>query len=211
MSNLSELTKLFYSQGYLNIYDDGEPINIDSSQINTEWVFYIHGIDHESLDELEEEDAVDEEIYHLMQLRHSFSLESFHRLLRDFRNNRWSSRGKLPEAMMSDAERESGNSEIYLSETILNTYSLYCNSGWAYPYPFRMTINEHDILGIRVVRDGSDGLLEIFDLQGKRIASAYTSSTGIAWRPISILLPSPPEDELPLVPPDITRQYARQN
>jgi hypothetical protein len=202
MDNLAEIVKLFYSQHYPRAYDAGSLISAASIQESTAWPFHIHGLDHESLEELEE-DGVDELTYQCIQVIESFDLELFHFLLRDFRDDRWRSRSKLPEAMIADVERDAENLEIELSSKILETYELYRNSGWAYPYPFRMTIRDQDVLGIRVVRDGSDGLLELFDSHGERLGSAYTrGAVGIAWRELDDLIPAPPEYDPPLSPPE---------
>ncbi|MBN4003050.1 hypothetical protein [Nostoc sp. LPT] len=178
MSNFAETVKHFYSQGYPRVYDQGQLLNIESLRIFQPTSFHVHGLVLPRVENLNQEEfgSVDDYDQWVRQVRFSFHLEGIERWLYDM--------------------RKSSALEI-APDSFWEAYNFYKNTIEAADigsvFGLRITIQGEDTLAVRVITDGSDGWLEVFDGLGNNLGAARTlgwcvpPGSGIAWRATNVI------------------------
>ena len=177
MSNFAETVKHFYSQGYPRVYDRGELLNIESLPIFQPRSFHVHGLALPRVENLNQEEfgSVDDYDQWVRQVRFSFHLEGIEIWLYDMQNS----------------------SALIAPDTFWEAYNFYKNTIEAADigsvFGLRITIQGEDTLAVRVITDGSDGWLEVFDRLGNNLGAARTlgcrvpPGSGIAWRATNVI------------------------
>jgi hypothetical protein len=184
MSNFAEMVKQFYSQGYSDVYDEGQSVNIDELRPSQGWSFHVHGLELEAAAELDEEefDSADDYDIWVRHVRFSFYLEGINVWLPDMQKF-----DRMPACLFSDQEDDPDATVNQVPESVWESYNFYYQNvqkaDWGGVWALRVTIEQQDTFAIRVTTDGSDGWLEVFDTLGNNLASArIRGGRSIAWR-----------------------------
>ncbi|MFN6474789.1 hypothetical protein [Nostoc sp. DedQUE07] len=177
MSNFAETVKHFYSQGYPRVYDQGQLLNIESLRMFQPTSFHVHGLALPRVENLNQEEfgCVDDYDKWVRQVRFSFHLEGIERWLYDMQDS----------------------SALIAPDSFWEAYNFYKNTIEAADigsvFGLRITIQGEDTLAVRVITDGSDGWLEVFDRLGNNLGAARTlgcrvpPGSGIAWRATNVI------------------------
>ncbi|MDZ7965009.1 MAG: hypothetical protein RM368_08525 [Nostoc sp. DedSLP03] len=177
MSNFAETVKHFYFQGYPRVYDQGQLLNIESLRMFQPTSFHVHGLALPRVENLNQEEfgSVDDYDKWVRQVRFSFHLEGIEIWLYDMQNS----------------------SALIAPDSFWEAYNFYKNTIEAADigsvFGLRITIQGEDTLAVRVITDGSDGWLEVFDRLGNNLGAARTlgcrvpPGSGIAWRATNVI------------------------
>lgn len=156
MNNFIQKIKLFYSQNYTEVYDEGELIDAKSLYPSQTWDFEVSG-----LEKCSEEEAFLEECGY--SLKTKFNLEDVHVFLHELDLE---SKPRYPESFVKTCN-------------FYNQVNFRC--AWAFGITFVVTIEGSKTFAIRVTSDDG-GWLEIYDAGGNNLGAARTSCNKIAWR-----------------------------
>lgn len=182
MNDFIQKIKLFYSQNYTEVYDEGELIDAKSLYPSQTWDFEVSG-----LEEYSEEEAYLEECGY--SLKTQFNLEDVHIFLN---------------------ELQSGERKPTYPQTFAKSYRFYKENvdekDFGSVYNFVVTIGRQRIFTTRVTTDGGHGWLEIFDAGGNNLGAARTSCNKIAWRSLDWI-----RDNFPAFPPEIDWKLRKRN
>ena len=181
MNNFIQKIKLFYSQNYTEVYDEGELLDVKSLYPSQTWDFEVSGLEKYS-----EEEAFFEEYRY--SLKTKFNLEDVHIFVNEM--------GLYLKPTYP--------------ENFVKSYRFYSQNvgeaDFGSVYNFVVTIERQRIFTTRVTTDGSDGWLEIYDAGGNNLGAARTSCNKIAWRSLDWI-----RDNFPVFPPEIDWKLRRDN
>ncbi len=79
------------------------------------------------------------------------------------------------------------NDNQEIPQNVLDIYDFYLKHGDTSCSISKVKVKENDTCAIRVITDGSDGWLEIFDEQGESLGTARTYLEVISWQKPNIL------------------------
>ncbi|BAY84883.1 hypothetical protein NIES267_43810 [Calothrix parasitica NIES-267] len=162
MNDFIQKIKLFYSQNYKEVYNEGELIDAKSLYPSQSWDFEVSGLENYS-----EEEAYLEECGY--SLKTQFNLEDVPKLVN--------------ELLLKTKPR--------YPENFVKSYRFYqqvfkkTDSGSV--CTFVVTINRLRIFTSYAISDGGDGWLEIFDIGGNNLGAARTNGTRIAWHSLDFI------------------------
>ncbi len=181
MNDFIQKIKLFYSQKYTEVYDEGELIDAKSLYPSQTWDFEVSG-----LEKFSEEEAFFEECGY--SLKTKFNLEDVHLFLNVL---------------------QSGTKPSY-PENFAKSYRFYKQNvdeaDFGSVYNFVVTIERQRIFTTRVTTDGDRGWLEIYDAGGNNLGAARTSCNKIAWRSLDWI-----RENFPAFPPEIDWKLRKRN
>jgi hypothetical protein len=160
MSNFSENVKLFYSQGYTEVYDNGALLDVKSLYPSQTWDFCIHGLEDFQAEEVYFEDLG-------YSFKHYFNLEDVGKYIWDLDIQ---SKSEYPQSIWYSYDFYHEN---------LDEADIGC------VYTFGVTIENKKTFAVRSTTDGSHGWLEVFDNDGNIVGAARTlysfKVSKIAW------------------------------
>lgn len=181
MNNFIQKIKLFYSQNYTEVYDEGELIDAKSLYPSQTWDFEVSG-----LEECSEEEAYLEECGY--SLKTEFNLENVHIFLNELQLE---IKPQYPEKFVK--------SYRFYSQNV-------GEADFGCVWNFIVTIDRQRIFTTHVTTDGSDGWLEIYDAGGNNLAAARTNCNKIAWRSLDWI-----RENFPAFPPEIDWKLRKRN
>ena len=181
MNNFIQKIKLFYSQNYIEVYEEGELIDAKSLYPSQTWDFEVSGLEKYS-----EEEAYLEECGY--SLKTKFNLEDVHIFVNE---------------MNLDLKPT-------YPENFVKSYRFYSQNvgeaDFGSVWNFIVTIDRQRIFTTRVTTDGSDGWLEIYDAGGNNLGAARTDCNKIAWRSLDWI-----RENFPAFPPEIDWKSRKRN